>query len=204
MHTADGTRGTYRVPLNSKKIVGVYSSRGNRESVSSCPYSTHRRKAHVTFDDRYQEDAYAIHAIQISPSELQKSLKISGHAWDPAGSAPPRSNGKAKADDHFLAGQVAFFGIYDGSVLLVVHGAPTDLMARQPRWKTSLEICSREFACPDRIRRTLDDPVGSQLDYQTRYVAVDIHRPYSPSHRRLLSSIQGRAIEQIHASTATV
>jgi hypothetical protein len=54
-----------------------------------------------------QEDAASVHALQLSPGELQTSLdklkeKI---AWKPE-----------HAGSDFLASQVAFFGIYDGSV----------------------------------------------------------------------------------------
>jgi hypothetical protein len=74
--------GTFKVPLTSQKIVGVYSSRGSR---------------------MYQEDAAAVHALQIPPKEMQTTLKKIGVDWDPA-----------LAGNEFLAGQVAFFGIYDG------------------------------------------------------------------------------------------
>lgn len=54
-----------------------------------------------------QEDAASVHALQLSPGELQTSLdklkeKI---GWKPE-----------QAGSEFLASQVAFFGIYDGSV----------------------------------------------------------------------------------------
>jgi protein phosphatase PTC6 len=51
----------------------------------------------------YQEDAAAVHALQIPPKEMQTTLKKIGVDWDPA-----------LAGNEFLAGQVAFFGIYDG------------------------------------------------------------------------------------------
>lgn len=56
---------------------------------------------------RYQEDATSIHAIQIAASELKQSLEKVRALWDPS-----------KAGSAFLAGQVAFFGIYDGYVNL--------------------------------------------------------------------------------------
>ncbi|OXG72065.1 PP2Cc protein phosphatase [Cryptococcus neoformans A2-102-5] len=77
-------RGTYKVPLSSPKVVGAFSSRGQRE---------------------YQEDASSIQALQLSPQELQSSLarlkKPAG--WDPSA-----------AGSEFLARQVAYFGIFDG------------------------------------------------------------------------------------------
>ncbi|OXG11683.1 PP2Cc protein phosphatase [Cryptococcus neoformans Ze90-1] len=77
-------RGTYKVPLSSPKVVGAFSSRGQRE---------------------YQEDASSIQALQLSPQELQSSLaqlkKPAG--WDPSA-----------AGSEFLAQQVAYFGIFDG------------------------------------------------------------------------------------------
>ncbi|KIR53066.1 PP2Cc protein phosphatase [Cryptococcus gattii Ru294] len=81
-------KGTYKVPLSSPKVVGSFSSRGHRE---------------------YQEDASSIQALQLSPQELQSSLsrlktQESGHVdWDPS-----------TAGSHFLAQQVAYFGIFDG------------------------------------------------------------------------------------------
>ncbi|WVO18090.1 hypothetical protein L204_105791 [Cryptococcus depauperatus] len=76
--------GTYKVPLSSPKVVGSYSSRGYRE---------------------YQEDATSVHALQISPSELQISLRNLKKPveWDP----------KTCGSD-FLASQVGYFGIFDG------------------------------------------------------------------------------------------
>ncbi|WWD18647.1 hypothetical protein CI109_103100 [Kwoniella shandongensis] len=76
--------GTYKVPLSSPKIVGVYSSRGQRE---------------------YQEDATSVHAIQLPANEIRDSLKKikSPVEWDPT-----------SAGSDFLANQVAYFGIFDG------------------------------------------------------------------------------------------
>lgn len=58
---------------------------------------------------RYQEDASSIQALQLSPQELQSSLaqlkKPAG--WDPSA-----------AGSEFLARQVAYFGIFDGYVVL--------------------------------------------------------------------------------------
>nr|XP_019012939.1 PP2Cc protein phosphatase [Kwoniella pini CBS 10737]OCF51720.1 PP2Cc protein phosphatase [Kwoniella pini CBS 10737] len=76
--------GTYKVPLNSPKIVGVYASRGSRE---------------------YQEDAATVGSLQLPPDELQTSLRKlkKPYEWDPISSG-----------SDFLAGQVAAFGIFDG------------------------------------------------------------------------------------------
>ncbi|KAK8858752.1 hypothetical protein IAR55_002981 [Kwoniella newhampshirensis] len=77
--------GTYKVPLSSPKIVGVYSSRGQRE---------------------YQEDATSVHALQLDAEELRLSLnkgKQGSVEWDPSSSG-----------SDFLARQVAYFGIFDG------------------------------------------------------------------------------------------
>ncbi|EIW67659.1 hypothetical protein TREMEDRAFT_64254 [Tremella mesenterica DSM 1558] len=74
--------GTYKIPLSSSKIVGVYSSRGSRLD---------------------QEDASAVHALQLDPKEISRTLERSKIKWDPLSSGT-----------EFLAGQVAFFGIYDG------------------------------------------------------------------------------------------
>ncbi|WVR06506.1 hypothetical protein IAU60_003537 [Kwoniella sp. DSM 27419] len=76
--------GTYKIPLKNPKIIGVYSSRGERE---------------------YQEDAASVGAMQIDPKELRSSLKQlkEPYEWDPA-----------SAGGDFLASQVAVFGIYDG------------------------------------------------------------------------------------------
>lgn len=51
----------------------------------------------------YQEDALSVHALQLQPNELQLSLKKANIEWDPS-----------KSGTEHLAGQVAFFGIYDG------------------------------------------------------------------------------------------
>ncbi|OXC69988.1 hypothetical protein AYX13_01332 [Cryptococcus neoformans] len=77
-------RGTYKVPLSSPKVVGAFSSRGQRE---------------------YQEDASSIQALQLSPQELQSSL---ARLKEPAGWDP------SAAGSEFLARQVAYFGIFDG------------------------------------------------------------------------------------------
>ncbi|OCF37170.1 PP2Cc protein phosphatase [Kwoniella heveanensis CBS 569] len=76
--------GTYKIPLNNPKIVGVYSSRGNRE---------------------YQEDAASVASLQLDPVELQYTLSKlrQPYRWDPSA-----------AGSDFLASQVAAFGIYDG------------------------------------------------------------------------------------------
>ncbi|WVW84884.1 hypothetical protein I302_106919 [Kwoniella bestiolae CBS 10118] len=76
--------GTYKVPLNNPKIIGVYSSRGSRP---------------------YQEDTAVVGSLQLPPSELQNTLaKLETPCeWDPA-----------SAGSDFLAGQVAAFGIFDG------------------------------------------------------------------------------------------
>ncbi|WWC88658.1 uncharacterized protein L201_003571 [Kwoniella dendrophila CBS 6074] len=76
--------GSYKVPLNNPKIIGVYSSRGSRE---------------------YQEDAATVGSLQLPPKELQSSLKRlkMPYEWDPSSSG-----------SDFLAGQVAAFGIFDG------------------------------------------------------------------------------------------
>ncbi|WVQ85039.1 hypothetical protein IAT38_007203 [Cryptococcus sp. DSM 104549] len=78
------TGGTYKVPLKGPKVVGEYSSRGYRE---------------------YQEDATSVHALQIDSSELQATLKKQKkpYEWEPS-----------SAGSDFLAGQVAYFGIFDG------------------------------------------------------------------------------------------
>ncbi|KAL1413157.1 Protein phosphatase 2C 6 [Vanrija albida] len=59
--TMDGS--IYKVPLSSPKIVGVYSSRGQRA---------------------YQEDATSVHALEIAVAELQASLPSKAGKWDPA------------------------------------------------------------------------------------------------------------------------
>ncbi|WVF68997.1 hypothetical protein IAT40_003771 [Kwoniella sp. CBS 6097] len=76
--------GTYKIPLKNPKIIGVYSSRGNRE---------------------YQEDAASVAALQVDPKELQYTLSKlkQPYQWDPS-----------TAGSDFLAAQVAAFGIYDG------------------------------------------------------------------------------------------
>ncbi|KAK4683537.1 protein phosphatase PTC6, partial [Tremellales sp. Uapishka_1] len=76
--------GTYRVPFPSKKIVGVYSTRGSRP---------------------YQEDATSIHGLNLPVDELKYTLSKNKAdvEWNPE-----------KAGSEFLASQVAFFGIYDG------------------------------------------------------------------------------------------
>lgn len=69
-------------------------------------------KLFVEITNRYQEDASSIQALQLSPQELQSSLsrlktQESGHVdWDPS-----------TAGSHFLAQQVAYFGIFDGCVI---------------------------------------------------------------------------------------
>ncbi|WVQ73392.1 hypothetical protein IAR50_002963 [Cryptococcus sp. DSM 104548] len=77
-------KGTYKVPLNSPKIVGSYSSRGYRE---------------------YQEDATSVHALQLDPIELQQSLARNNKPveWNPE-----------TAGSEFLAAQAGYFGIFDG------------------------------------------------------------------------------------------
>jgi len=50
-----------------------------------------------------QEDAYGVHALQLAPGELKLSLEKHKRRWDPS-----------KAGSDTLAGQVAFFGVYDG------------------------------------------------------------------------------------------
>ncbi|WRT67968.1 uncharacterized protein IL334_004942 [Kwoniella shivajii] len=76
--------GTYKVPLNNPKIVGIYSSRGSRE---------------------YQEDAATVGSLQLRPAELRTTLtKLkSPYEWDPSSSG-----------SEFLASQVTAFGIFDG------------------------------------------------------------------------------------------
>ncbi|CAD6582211.1 MAG: hypothetical protein TREMPRED_003236 [Tremellales sp. Tagirdzhanova-0007] len=61
-------QGTYKVPLNSKNIVGVYSSRGSRP---------------------YQEDAASLQGLQIPAQELRNTLQKQKTPWDPSRAGSP-------------------------------------------------------------------------------------------------------------------
>ncbi|ORX37257.1 phosphatase 2C-like domain-containing protein [Kockovaella imperatae] len=74
--------GTFKVPFPSPKIVGIQAARGTSAE---------------------QQDQSAVHALQLSPAEIQYSLEKIKYKWD-----------ASKAGSPFLASQVAFFGIYDG------------------------------------------------------------------------------------------
>ncbi|KAI5452240.1 Protein phosphatase 2C 6 [Naganishia albida] len=87
--TADGH--TYKVNLKNQKVIGVVSSRGTRE---------------------YQEDRTAICTLGLSPAELELTYQRHGIDWSPKTLI---ERGQGGAD---LAGQVGYFGIFDG------HGGP--------------------------------------------------------------------------------
>jgi Tfp pilus assembly protein PilO len=86
---------------------------------------------------RYQEDAASVHALQLQPEELKRTLQKLDVQWDPS-----------KAGMDHLAGQVAFFGIYDGCVmhtggrssLLIQQYADSTAMAEKKSLRISRTI----------------------------------------------------------------
>ncbi|GHJ86654.1 hypothetical protein NliqN6_3056 [Naganishia liquefaciens] len=78
---------TYKVNLKDHKVIGVVTSRGTRE---------------------YQEDRTAICTLGLSPAELELTYQKHGIDWSPKALLERGSSGET------LAGQVGYFGIFDG------------------------------------------------------------------------------------------
>lgn len=100
MLTWSALGGIVRVPLNSPKILGVVSSRGNRRSVTT------RSALHCAYRPcSHQEDHYAFATLSLPPESLAASIKKHhGVDWDASAVGEP------------LSREVTFVGIYDGYV----------------------------------------------------------------------------------------
>lgn len=63
--------------------------------------------------NRDQEDAFSVHTLSLLPHELQLTLarQKTPYEWDPNQAGPSSSTSNSASS---LAGQVSFFGIYDG------------------------------------------------------------------------------------------
>lgn len=102
VHAAGG--GSARIPLRNggNGVYGVATSRGSRAK---------------------QEDTYSVSCLQIDPLELRQSLQTSrsrviqeaGKRWDPTFAG---TGGGGEAEEDEIAGQVIWFGCFDG------HGGP--------------------------------------------------------------------------------
>lgn len=109
---------------------------------------------------RDQEDAYAIHTLALEAHELALTLEKQkpSISWDPTKAGPSTSKSS-------LAGQVSFFGIYDG------HGGKEVSTYLKDHLHSLVESVK-----PEDIGRVIDWTQNRHLGYYKRWRGGGLHR----------------------------
>lgn len=106
--------------------------------------------------NRDQEDAYSIHTLALEAHELALTLERQ---------KPPISWDPSKAGPSSLAGQVSFFGIYDG------HGGKEVSSYLKDNLHSLIESVK-----PEEISRVIDWTQNRHMGYYKRWRGGGLHR----------------------------
>jgi protein phosphatase PTC6 len=107
---------------------------------------------------RYQEDAFSLHTLSLLPHELQLTLSRlkQPEEWSPEQAGPANSD---------LAGQVSFFGIYDG------HGGSKVSAYLKDNLPALIEGVK-----PEEVGKVIDWTQNQHKGYYKRWRGGGLHR----------------------------